>query len=202
MPSAGTRLHSVCSAYPHRTKAGAFLTRNTLAWLIPILMFSGLFYILRNVIDGSTRLPRGGEAEQMAPEIEQPLSLRVLMWWSLLTGVSGILDIFLTHPLFLSKYALSETRAQRVATVVFGVSFLPLFWGIRRRMLVAWKFGWLLLVETFSFLLVGTLESLRKQPDSGGWIAYAAVTIGFSFVAIYWGRWWYRQRRYFPNPGF
>ena len=178
------------------------MTRNTLAWLIPILMFSGLFYILRNVIDGSTLSPRRGEAEQMAPEIEQPLSLRVLMWWSLLTGVSAILDIFLTHPLFLSKYALPETHAQRVATVVFGVSFLPLFWGIRRRLLVAWKFGWLLLVETFSFVLAGALESLRKQPDSGGWIAYAAVTIGFSVVAIYWGRWWYRQKRYFSHAGF
>jgi hypothetical protein len=31
------------------------LTRNTLAWLIPVLMFSGLFYILRNV---KVELPR------------------------------------------------------------------------------------------------------------------------------------------------
>jgi hypothetical protein len=45
----------------------------------------------------------------------------------------------------------------------------------------------------FFLALAESLESLRKQPDSGGWIAYAAVTIGFSFVAIYWGRWWYRR---------
>jgi hypothetical protein len=55
MHSAGTRLHSVCLAYLRRRKRETFLTRNPLTWLIPILMFSGLFYILRNL---RVELPR------------------------------------------------------------------------------------------------------------------------------------------------
>lgn len=184
-------------------KRGAFLTQNTLAWVIPILMFSGLFYILRNVMDGSKLLPRRKEAEQISTEIEHPFGLCVLMWLSLLSGISAILGLVsFNHPLFLSKYALPETHAHRVASVLFGVSFLPLFWGIRRRLAIAWKLGWLLLVVSFSWPLAEVLQSLRKQPDSGGWIAYAAVTIGFSCVAIYWGRWWHRQKKNFSKPGF
>jgi hypothetical protein len=137
----------------------------------------------------------------MAPEIDQPFGIRVLMWLSLFTGIYAILNAFITHPLFLSKYAIPETHADRVGSIVFGVLFLPLFWGIRRRLVVAWKFGWLLLVVDFSDLLVQTLESLRKQPDSGGWIMIAVATIMISFVAIYWGRWWYRQKKYFSKAG-
>jgi hypothetical protein len=124
------------------------------------------------------------------------------MWYSLLTGIWAILSVFFTHPLFLSKYVLPQTHAHRVASVVFGVSFLPLFWGIRRKLAVAWKVGWVLLVVSFSLVLTSALESLRKQPDSGGWIAYALVTLMSSCVAIYWGRWWHRQKKYFSKPGF
>jgi hypothetical protein len=141
----------------------------------------------------------------MAPETEQeqPFGIRVLMWLSLLIGIGPILGsvVFFNHPLFLSKYALPETHAERAASVVFDLLFIPLFWGIRRRLAVAWKFGWFLLVVSFSGLLVQTLESLRKQPDSGGWIMIAVATIMFSSVAIYWGRWWYRQKKYFSMPG-
>jgi uncharacterized membrane protein YjjB (DUF3815 family) len=133
----------------------------------------------------------------MAPETEQPFGIRVLMWLSLLTGIWTILGlvVFFTHPLFLSKYALPETHAQRTASIAFGLLFIPLFWGIRRRLAVAWKFGWFLLVVSFSGFLVQTLESLWKQP--GGRIGSAIGTIMISSVAIYWGRWWYRQKKYF-----
>jgi hypothetical protein len=175
------------------------LTRNPLTWLIPILMFSGLFYLLRNITGGSKVLPRQWEAE--APESEQPFGIRILMWMSLLTGILGILGVFFPYPFSLSKYAPPENLARHAASIVFSISFLPLFLGIRQRLAVAWKFGWVLLVVSFSWALAESLDSLREQPDSGGWIAYAAVTIGFSFVAIYWGRWWYRQKRYFSRAG-
>jgi hypothetical protein len=145
-----------------------------------------------------------GGCEQMAPETDQPFGIRVLMWLSLLIGVWTILGLvlFFTHPLFLSKYAFPETHAQREASIVFELSFIPLFWGIRRRLAIAWKFGWFLLVVSFSGFLADALESIRKQPDSGGWIALAVVTIGISLVGVYWGRWWYRQRKYFSKAGF
>jgi hypothetical protein len=138
----------------------------------------------------------------MAPETEQPFGIRALMWWSLSLVIWTILNLVVfTHPLFLSKYALPQTHAQRAASAVFGLSFAPLFWGIRRRLAVAWKFGWLLLVVSFSWPLAESLESLRKQPDSGGWIMMAVVSIGFASVGAYWGRWWYRQKKYFSKPG-
>lgn len=141
----------------------------------------------------------------MTTEIDQPFGIRVLMWLSLLTGLWTILGLALfihpIHPVFLSKYTLPETRADRAASIVSGLAYIPLFWGIRRRLTVAWKFGWVLLVVNFSWILADALESLHTQPDSGGWIALAAVTVAFSSVAIYWGRWWYRQKKYFSKAG-
>jgi hypothetical protein len=132
---------------------------------------------------------------------EQPFGIRVLMWLSLLTGIWAILGlvVFFTHPLFPSKYALPETHAERAASVVFGLSFILLFWGIRRRLTVAWKFGWFFLFVSCSGFLVQTLESLWKQP--GGRIGSAIGTIMISFVGAYWARWWYRQKRYFSKAG-
>jgi uncharacterized membrane protein len=66
---------------------------------------------------------------------------------------------------------------------------------------VAWKFGWVVLIASFSSLIVEALASLKQMPQSGGWIASAVVTIGFAAVAIYWGRWWKRQKSYFIQPG-
>ena len=160
-------------------------------------------YALRKLVCGTNISVVAGTCEQMTPETEQPFGIRVLMWFSLLTGVWAILGsvVFFTHPLFLSKYAFPETHAQGAASIGFGLSFILLFWGIRRRLAVAWKFGWFLLVVNFSWSLADALESIRKKPDFGGWIALAAVTIGFSFVGAYWGRWWYQQQKYFCKAG-
>jgi hypothetical protein len=162
---------------------------------------------LRNLINGS-KLFSSRQGEQMTPEIDQPFGIRVLMWWSLLNGLGAILGLVLfihpIHPVFLSKYTLytlPQTRADSAASIVLGLSFISLFWGIRRRLAVAWKFGWVLLVVSFSWLLAGALESLHTQPDSGGRVALAVVTVGFSCVGIYWGRWWYRQKKYFFRAG-
>jgi hypothetical protein len=163
----------------------------------------GLVRLFREIGDSVSVV--AGRCEQMAPETEQPYGICVLMWLSLLIGVWAILGevVFFIHPLFLyQKYAFPETHAERVASFVFGLSFLPLFWGIRRRLAVAWTFGWFLLVVSFSWTLADVLESIRKQPDYGGWIALAAVTIAVSSVGAYWGRWWYRQKKYFSKAGF
>jgi hypothetical protein len=137
----------------------------------------------------------------MASEIDQPpLGLRVLMWVSLLVGVWALLDLVsAVHPLYLSQYAFPETRAQRAISIVVGLSFGPLFFGIRRRSAVAWKFGWVVLIATFSWFLVESVQSILEQTQSGGLVTSAVMTIMISAVAIYWGRWWKRQKNYFQR---
>lgn len=139
----------------------------------------------------------------MAPEIEQaPLGLRLLMWLSLLSSVFAFLDLISTfYPLYPLRYAFPETPVQRALSIAIGLSFAPLFYGIRRRLAVTWKLGWIILIVMFSWFLAESLKSLRQTPQSGGWIASTAVTIVISVVAIYWGRWWTRQKNYFSRPG-
>src|ERR1700704_2376639 len=92
-----------------------------------IMRLSVRDYTLRNLINGS-KLFSLRQGEQMAPEIEQPFGIRVLMWLSLLTGLWAILDLVLfihpIHPVFLSRYTLPETRADRAASIVFGLAFM------------------------------------------------------------------------------
>ena len=144
----------------------------------------------------------GGRWDIMAPEAERPFGIRVLMWLCLLSSISALMDLVSSiHPLYPSRYIFPETPAQRTVSIVIGLSCAPLFYGIRRRLTVAWKFGWVILIASFSSLIVETLASLKQMPQSGGWIASAVVTIGFAAVAIYWGRWWKRQKSYFIQPG-
>jgi hypothetical protein len=140
----------------------------------------------------------------MAPGIERaPFGLRVLMWLCLLTGIFAFLDLISTiYPLYPSRYVFPETPVYRAISIVVGLSFVPLFYGIRRRLASAWKLGWVILIATFSWFLVQTLTSLRQKPQSGGgWVAATSVTIMSSVIAIYWGRWWKRQKEYFSQPG-
>ena len=139
----------------------------------------------------------------MPYEIEQaPFGLRLLMWLSLLSSMFAFLDLISTiYPLYPSRYAFPETPVQRAISIAVGLSFAPLFYGIRRRLTAAWKFGWVILIAMFSWLLAESLESLRQTPQSGGWIASTAVTISISVVAIFWGRWWKRQKGFFSRPG-
>ena len=115
-------------------------------------------------------------------------------WYQRNIGVDPSSSI-LPHPLFLSKYAVPETGAQRAASIAVGLLYMPLFWGIWRRSAVAWKFGWLVWFTSFTSLLVWVLESMAKQP--GGRIGSAVGTIMIVGVASYWGVWWNRQRSYF-----
>src|SRR6266849_3773067 len=144
----------------------------------------------------------GGGWDILAPESEQPFGIRVLMWISLFTSLFALMDLVSSiHPLYLPRYNFPETPAHRAISIVIGLSYAPLFYGIRRRLAVAWKFGWVVLIASFSSLIVEALASLKQIPQSGGWIASAVVTIGFAAVAIYWGSWWKRQKSYFIQPG-
>jgi hypothetical protein len=68
-------------------------------------------------------------------------------------------------------------------------------YGIHRRVPLAWKLGWAILVVAFlNFTILG-VSSVLRQP--GDWIIAVAIVVIGLLVAVYWGRWWNRQRHYF-----
>ena len=124
------------------------------------------------------------------------------MWLCLLTGVFAFLDLISAiYPFYPSRYVFPESPVYRAISIVVGLSFIPLFYGIRRRLTVAWSLGWVILIATFSWFLVEILTSIRQKPQSGGGgTAAIPAAIMISVVAIYWGRWWKRQKEYFSQP--
>lgn len=139
----------------------------------------------------------------MAPKAEQPFGIRLLMWLCLFGSISALVDLVSWgHPLYVPGYPFPEAAAQHAISIVIGLSGAPLFYGIRRRLAVAWKFGWVILIADFSLSIVEVLASIKQlPPQSGGWTLAAVATIMISAVAIYWSRWWNRQKNYFIQPG-
>lgn len=137
----------------------------------------------------------------MTTDIEKlPLGLRVLKWFSLVAAVWAFLDLVSTvRPIYVSGYAFPETPGQRALSIIVGLLFAPLFYGIHRRLAVTWRYGWLVLVTSFSWAIVESIATVEQTPQSGGWVGSALIALMFSVVAIYWSRWWYRQRNYFSQ---
>ena len=142
-----------------------------------------------------------GRPDAMRPDVKNvPFGLRVLQWCSLVVGAWALLDLVsAVWPSYLSSYAFPETRGQRAVSIIIGLLFAPLFYGIPRRLTATWKYGWLILAASFSWVIVEAIISIERTPQSGGWINSALIALMFSVVAIYWGRWWYRQRTYFSQ---
>jgi hypothetical protein len=76
---------------------------------------------------------------------------------------------------------------------LFGVGFC----GVHRRMRGAWNVGWFYLAFFYLETIVQAMTSTVKLPTPDRWIASSFVFVGFSAVAVYWGSWWNKQKRYF-----
>jgi hypothetical protein len=72
------------------------------------------------------------------------------------------------------------------------------FYGIHTRAVFAWKLGWVILTAGFlRFLVDGGSSALQVPETDHPWVAFGAVMVGGSVVAVYWGFWWKRQKDYF-----
>ena len=81
-------------------------------------------------------------------------------------------------------------------TLLFGVGF----YGVHRKMRIAWKVGWFYLAFFYLGSIVSAMASTIKLSTPDRWIASAFVVGSSSAVAVYWGWWWNRQKGYFiPN---
>jgi hypothetical protein len=71
-------------------------------------------------------------------------------------------------------------------------------YGIHKRALVAWKLGWIVIAGQLLYLPVWALSVTSKIPRSESpKVAVAAIVVGGTAIALYWGLWWNRQKAYF-----
>jgi hypothetical protein len=86
-------------------------------------------------------------------------------------------------------------------SLVDAVFWAFAFYGIQKKIPMAWKLGWAVIVVGLVEFLILALSSIIKLPASSHPLfASAAVVVGGSAIALYWSFWWNRQRNYFV-PG-
>jgi hypothetical protein len=86
------------------------------------------------------------------------------------------------------------------ALAIAGV-FAVAWFGVHRRLPIAWKLGWVVLaVSVFAFLFE-TLSFAATLNGTERFVLSAGVVLGAFAVAAYWGIWWRRHREYFMPDG-
>ena len=96
---------------------------------------------------------------------------------------------------------LKDSIRGTLVSAALGLFWAGAFYGIHKRLRVAWILGWCVIAALFLLFLVRVLPSTARLPEKDNpVVASAAAVIGDSIVALYWGIWWKRQRRYF-NAG-
>ena len=169
------------------------MTRNTLAWLIPILMFSGLFYMLRNV---KVELPRTSDFLTIGN-----LKILFALFCLLFTVyfVLGVLPVPIDFPRNWGVPSL-HSRSAVTHSLLSALFFGAALYGIHKRMVTVWRLGWVCLGAGYISWLRQCVSLTRTvaQADHPK-VAFAAAAIGGTLVTFVWGLWWKRQRGYFKN---
>jgi hypothetical protein len=91
----------------------------------------------------------------------------------------------------------SHRNLRLASSLTLALVYAVALYGLHKRTLVAWRFGWLFLAAAWVEFLVMALSSTLKSPEFDTLIASAAIVFGSSAVVVYWGLWWKRQRNYF-----
>lgn len=121
----------------------------------------------------------------------------ICILFCLLSVVSALTGIRIFH--WSTSDGLNITRQggllNTLCSLFSSLLYATAAYGIHRRMPVVWKLGWAVLLVTFLEFTIGGVSSVLRQP--GGWIGAAGILVGGVLVAVYWGRWWNRQRGYF-----
>ena len=86
--------------------------------------------------------------------------------------------------------------AWRWFALVYAAFFAVAFYGVYRRFPLAWKVGWVVLVASTAAFIVQVWLTEVQPPDTG-YVVRGLATLGGIAVGIYWGFWWYNQKRYF-----
>jgi hypothetical protein len=130
-----------------------------------------------------------------------PFGLRVLKTLCLLYVLLSLLHFVLgPHSGQWSKFGVVVVWGDEPLSplaVVSTLFYAAGFYGIHRRLAFTWIWGWLLIGTVFVGTLAACLASTLKASEPACWILSAAVVVGCTAVAVYWGLWWNRQKGYF-----
>jgi hypothetical protein len=100
-----------------------------------------------------------------------------------------------------AHFGTAATKHGIIGTIIsLGLAFFwaCAFYGVRNKAPMAWKLGWGAIVVGLLEFLYKALSSTTRIPETDHpWVASAAVIVGGSAVAFYWGLWWKRQKPYF-----
>jgi hypothetical protein len=88
----------------------------------------------------------------------------------------------------------------RFVLLLRAILFAAGFYGIHRRLMIAWKAGWLFLALLYLDGLTSTLQSTLRLSSPDRWLASVACVLAMAGFAAYWGRWWRRMKCYFVSP--
>jgi hypothetical protein len=113
---------------------------------------------------------------------------------SLIALIPSLRSVRTEHFQFVANHSLLNHLISLGDAVLFGIGF----YGIHRRMPLAWRVGWFYLGLFYVSSIVSGMAAARTTmaaPER--WIMLSAVVVGISAVAVYWGIWWNKQKAYF-----
>jgi hypothetical protein len=115
---------------------------------------------------------------------------------SLVGAIPGLHSVHSEH----FNFVPTQTTFERLISLTYAVLFAVGFYGIHRRVRVAWKVGWFYLGLFYLDSIISAVSSLdHKMPASERWVVSAIFVVLSSAVAVYWGWWWNKQKRYFTS---
>jgi hypothetical protein len=120
---------------------------------------------------------------------------------SAVTGVqSANIDIHVTQG---SAASSAEVTAHdtygRLLCLVYAIVLTTFYYGIHRKVLLAWQAGWVVVFSTWLSFIVESLSYSMTLPPPDVWIASIAIVLSGCAGLAYWGVWWKRQKPYFNS---
>ncbi|GLQ46543.1 hypothetical protein GCM10007862_15940 [Dyella lipolytica] len=174
-------------------RLGGWLSRNDQAWL------SNVIRIALNVPVAGPQIGAFADVHGTPQSNKTPRVILIVTAVLALSGVMGCISAFTGIQSYQSNMAHSVIRHYadmrlRYVAAIYGVSMLALAYGVYRRRLLAWRFGFVALVGGFIMQTI----ALLMGPDLGNARIPAIFFCAISAVIMaVWGRWWYAQRVHF-----
>jgi hypothetical protein len=123
--------------------------------------------------------------------------LKVAFMFLFLVSLMGVIPGLRSMHSGYFALVVNNNRVSRLWSLGYALLFGVGFYGVHRKMRIAWKVGWFYLALFYLESIVSAMASTIKLSTSDRWIASAFVVVSFSAVAAYWARWWHRQKGYF-----
>jgi hypothetical protein len=174
-----------------------WLARHDIAWLTAVIERA----LSKDLAPQSPDLAANADPKAQArPPVVLRLTAGALVLLGLMSIASAISGISSwragTGPMVITRF---DSSALRIGAGIYGVAMLVLAFGIYRRQRWGWWAGLVLIGSAvpLTFVQAFTARGFEGVPTAFR-VFFLAATIA---VAIYWGTWWYAQRKHFVSLG-